>query len=157
MARRRQLPGLRGPIPHAGGWGLPGPGITRPRTASLEDYRGLQRFAIRTGEGTASGIIPMSGQLTLSIGPDGLNVWYVVYAAIATTSGAADVSTAQVSVGPIGAGLAPGGQSYAGGGDSVGLGNQALRPGDYVSVTWSGGTPGDTAMVTVYGVQDVPV
>jgi len=151
------MPGLRGPIPHAGGWGLAGPGYYRPRTASLDDYRGLQRFAIRTGEGTKTGIIPMSGKLTLSIGPEGLNVWYATYAAISTTTGADDVSTAQAVIGPIGAGLSPGGQSYAGGGDSIGLGGQALRPGDYVTIVWTGGTPGDTAAVTVYGSQDVPV
>lgn len=156
MARRR-LPRLAGPIPHAGSWGLPGPGISRPVTAGPDAYTGVRRVQIRTGEGTRTGVVPASGSITLSAGPDGLNTWYATYCAISSTSGAADASTAGVLVGPIGAGLSPGGQSYAGGGDSIGLGNQVLRPGDYVTIVWSGAKPGDQVMMTVYGSQDIPV
>jgi hypothetical protein len=122
----------------------------------MSSYGSMARVAIRYGEGTATGLVAADGALTLSVGPDGLNVWYVTYAAISTTSGAADTSTAAVIVGPISAGLVPGGQSYAGGGDSVGLGSQRLAPGDFVTVVWTGGNPGDTAFLTVYGAQDVP-
>lgn len=157
MARRKQVPPLRGPLPHAGSWGLPGPDIRRPASASLADYSGLQRMPIRPSEGSGTATVNSNGQAVVSVGPDGLNTWYVSYAAIATTTGAADQSTAAVVVGPIAAGIVPGGQSYAGGGDSIGLGSQVLRPGDYVTVMWAGGNPGDTATLTLYGDQDIPV
>ena len=156
-ARRYQVPPLRGPIPHAGSWGLAGPGIRRPVTAPMEAYAGLQRVQIRYGEGTVAGIVPGSGTITLSAGPEGLNTWYASYVAIMTSSGAADASTAALILGPISAGLVPGGQSYAGGGDSIGLAGQVLRPGDFVTVTWTGAKPGDTATLTVFGEQDIPV
>ena len=157
MARRARLPPLAGPIPHAGGWGTPGAGVYRPPSASVSDYQGLARVAIRYGEGTRTGLVGAGGAAKLSAGPDGLNTWYCTYAAISSTTGAADPSTAAVNVGPIGAGLVPGGQSYAGGGDSVGLGGQVLRAGDFVTVTWSGANPGDTVFLTVFGSQDIPV
>lgn len=155
--RRLQVPPLRGPLPHAGSWGLPGPFIFRPQTASMDDYSGLQRMTIRPGEGTETATVNAQGAAIVSVGPDGLNTWYVSYAAISTTTGADDVSTAACIVGPIAAGIVPGGQSYAGGGDSIGLGNQQLKPGDYVTVVWTGGNPGDTATLTVNGVQDIPI
>jgi hypothetical protein len=159
MARPRRLlvPPLRGPVPHAGGWGLPGPGIGRPPSASVGSYAGLQRFPIRYGEGTGTALVNAAGAAVVSVGPAALNTWYVTYAAIMTTTGALDAATAGVIVGPISAGLVPAGQSYAGGGDSVGLGNQVLRPGDFITVVWAGGHPGDTATLTVFGTQDVPV
>jgi len=155
--RRLLVPPLRGPTPHAGSWGLPGPNIRRPVTPGMEQYAGLQRVQIRTGEGTATGVVPASKTITLSAGPQGLNTWYASYAAISTSTGAADGSTAALIVGPISAGLAPGGQSYAGGGDSIGLAGQVLRPGDYITITWTNAKPGDTATLTVYGEQDIPV
>ena len=157
MARRLLVPRLLGPLRQAGGWGLPSPGIRRPATAPLSAYQQLTTVAIRTGEGTAVTEVNAAGQARASVGPEGLNTWYVTYAAISTTTGAADTSTAGAVIGPIGAGLAPGGQSYAGGGDSIGLGNQVLRPGDYVTVIWSGGVPGDQAVMTVFGSQDIPI
>lgn len=153
----RRIPRLAGPLRHAGGWGLPGPGIRRPPSMGMGEYGALTRTAIRTGEGTGAALVSGAGTATISVGPDGLNIWYVTYAAISSTTGADDTSTAQCLVGPIGAGIVPGGQSYAGGGDSIGLGNQTLRPGDFVTVIWSGAKPGDTVFVTVYGSQDIPV
>jgi hypothetical protein len=153
----RLVPRLLGPLRQAGGWGLPSPAVGRPATAPLSAYQSLTTVAIRTGEGTGTGEVSAAGTALVSVGPEGLNTWYVTYAAISTTTGAADTSTASCVIGPIGAGLAPGGQSYAGGGDSIGLGNQVLRPGDYVTVAWTGGNPGDTATVTVFGSQDIPV
>ena len=159
MPRRRRwlVPPLAGPVPHAGGWGLPGAGIYRTPVVPPEAFTRLQRLPIRGGEGTGNAVVSAAGGAVVSVGPVGLNVWYVTYGAIATTTGAADTSTASIVVGPIAAGLVPGGQSYAGGGDSVGLGNQKLSPGDYVTVTWTGAHPGDTATLTVYGEQDIPV
>lgn len=151
------MPRMAGPLRHAGGWGLPGPGIRRPPSASIDDYAGLQRVAIRTGEGTGTALVSAGGTATISVGPDGLNTWYPTYAAISTTTGADDASTASALIGPIAAGLVPAGQSYAGGGDTIPLGGQPLKPGDYVTVTWTGGVPGDTAFLTVYGSQDIPV
>lgn len=158
MPRRRFLvPPLAGPIPHAGGWGLPGPGIGRPPVSPLSQFQGRTQVAIRTGEGTRTGIVPAGGTISLAAGPEGLNIWYLSYAAIRTTTGALDTSTAQFQVGPIGAGLVPAGASYAGGGDSIGLGGARLAPGDYLTVTWTNAKPGDLATLTVYGAQDIPV
>lgn len=151
------MPPLRGPLPHAGSWGLIGPNIRRPVTAGMDDYVGLQRMPIRGGEGSNNAIVNAQGGAVVSVGPVGLNTWYLSYVAISSTTGAADPSTAGVIVGPIAAGLQPAGQAYAGGGDSIGLGNQQLKPGDYVTVVWSGAKPGDTVTATAYGVQDIPI
>lgn len=158
MPRRRFLvPPLAGPIPHAGGWGLPGPGIRRPVTETIHAFRGRTQVAIRGGEGTKTGIVPASGTISLSLGPDGLNVWYLAYASISTTTGTLDASTAGFALGPVGAGINPAGASYTGGGDSIGLGGERLAPGDFLTVTWFGAKTGDTATVTVHGTQDIPV
>lgn len=159
MAPRRRflVPPLAGPIPHAGGWGLPGPGIGRPQTDPPESFGGRVQVALRGGEATMSKVVPGSGSVSVSIGPDGLNTWYPAYAAISTTTGANDSSTAQFTVGPYGAGIVPGGQSYTGGGDQIGLAGTRMTGGDYLTVVWSGANPGDTATITLVGMQDIPV
>jgi hypothetical protein len=154
---RYLVPPMQGPIPHAGGWGLPGPGIGRPQTAPPESFGGRIQVALRGGEGTRSGIVPASGIVSLSIGPDGTNIWYPAYAALSTTTGALDSSTAQFKVGPYSQGIVPGGQSYSGGGDTIGLAGTRMAAGDYLTVVWTGATPGDAAMLTLVGTQDIPV
>jgi hypothetical protein len=153
MTRRRfpKLTSLQ-----AGGWGLPGTGIRRPPSAPLSAFTQLLTQQIRPGEGTVTGVIPASGQLTLLAGPDGLSTWYVSYVAISTTTGALDTSTAAVETGPaVTSGIVPAGTAYNGGGDSVGLAGAVLAPGEYVIVTWSGAHPGDQAVMRVYGNQQV--
>lgn len=143
------------PRPHAGGWGTPGAGVYRPVTADVADYGGLVRVPIRPGEGTAAKTVPASGTVTIALGPDALNTWYVSHCVISTTTGALDTSTCALQLGPYTGGVVPGGQSYAGGGDTVSLGGRQLKPGEYVTAVWSGAKTGDTATLTVYGVQDV--
>jgi hypothetical protein len=142
----------------AGGWGLPGAGIRRPASAPLEAFARTLTQQIRPGEGTATGVITAGGSLTLQLGPDGLATWYVSYVAISTTTGALDTSTAGVTTGPaVNEGIVPAGTAYNGGGDSVGLGGAALACGEYVIVTWTGGHPGDQAIMRVYGNSQVLV
>ena len=156
-SRRYLVPPMAGPIPHAGSWGLPGPGVGRTPSPAPESFGGRIQLALRGGEGTVSKVVPASGVVSVSIGPDGLNTWYPAYAAISTTTGAADASTAQFTVGPYGAGIVPGGQSYAGGGDNIGLAGTRMSGGDYLTVVWTGATPGDVAKLTLVGMQEIPV
>lgn len=152
--RRRRWPPLTSR--QAGGWGYPGPGVMRPRSVPQEAFTRLVTVQIRPGEGTKSGIIPAGGALTLLNGPEGLATWYVSFVAISTTTGALDNSTAAVTTGPaVAQGIVPAGQAYAGGGASVGLGGAQLVPGEFVIVTWNGAVPGDLAIMTVYGNQQV--
>jgi hypothetical protein len=142
----------------AGGWGLPGTGIRRPRSAPIEAYTNILTQQIRPGEGTVTGVIPASGELTLLIGPQGLATWYVSYVAVSTTTGALDTSIAYVTTGPaVSTGIVPAGTAYSGGGDSVGLGGAALAQGEYVIITWTGAHSGDLAIARVYGNQQVLV
>ena len=152
MAR---LPALRGFTRAAGGWGLPGAGIRRPPSAAMSEYSGLMRLAIRAGEGTQAKVVPASGKVTIALGPEALNTWYVSHVTIETTTGAADSSTCAIQLGPFTGGIVPGGQSYNGGGDTVSLGGKMLKPGDYVTAIWSGAKPGDQATLTIYGEQDI--
>lgn len=125
----------------------------RPAAVPIGDYRGSIRTPL-TG-GYASGIVPASGVITLSCGPMGLGtVWYPQAAAIATSTGANDSSTCALYVGPLGLQTLIGGQSYAGGGDTIGLAVPPLWPGYYIWATWTGATKGDLATLTVYGEQD---
>lgn len=141
----------------AGSWlpGVTGPMIRRPPVAPIHQFGKTMKVAIRPGEGTKTAIVSAAGSATISIGPEALTTWYVDYVAISTTTGAADPSTVAAQVGPASHGIVPTGQSYSGGGDVISLGGRALRPGDYITMVWSGAKTGDTAVATVYGSQDV--
>ena len=141
----------------AGGWGDPGPGIRRPPSAPIEQFTTVRRLAIRPGEGTGTAIVSAAGTAQVTLGPEALNTWYVSYVSIATTTGANDTSTCQVQVGPATSGINPSGTAYNGGGDTVSLGGRALKLGEYITLTWTGGNPGDQAIATVYGDQDILV
>lgn len=141
----------------AGGWGLPGPMIRRPPVAPVTQFRGVRRVAIRPGEGTGTATISAAGTAKITLGPAALITWYVSYVSISTTSGANDSSTCSVTLGPATNGIVPGGQSYVGGGDTISLGGRALRPGEYITLQWSGGNQGDLAIATVNGEQDILV
>lgn len=127
--------------------------VRRPHSVPIQDYTGRRRTPIPNGYGT--GTISASGAATVTVGPQGLGtVWYPQNAAIMTTTGANDASTCQLYVGPLSALQLINGTSYAGGGDSIGLGVPPLTPGYFIVAVWAGGHTGDTASLAVYGAQD---
>lgn len=108
--------------------------------------------------GFAQGTIAANGTCTLHVGPAGFFAsWMLAQASIGTTSGAVDTSTAAFFAQAYGP-PAPAqqvGQSYAAGGDQVGLSGIKLVTGEFLFVVWSGGKPGDTATLVLTGVQTV--
>lgn len=139
----------------AGGWGFPSPGVLRPPSEPLRSFQRLARLAIRGGEGTGTAAISAAGTAAVRLGPDGLTTWYVSHVVVSSTLGAADPSSVQAQVGSAVQGIVPGGTSYSGGGDTIGMGGAVLRAGEYVSLLWSGGTTGTVVTATVYGEQDI--
>jgi hypothetical protein len=124
----------------------------RPATIGVEQYSQRVRVPLQSGyaQGTVAG-----GTVTVQAGPAGVGtVWYPTQVAIATTTGAADTSTCTLYAGPLAALTQIGSQSYAGGGDSVGLSIAALFPGSFIVAVWSGAHNGDLAQLTIYGQQD---
>jgi hypothetical protein len=101
----------------------------------------------------ASAGVSGSGTATAQIGPQGVGTrWRVMQANIQTTSGAADVATCAVYVGAqVPSNLM--GTSYAGGQDTIGLNGRLIQPGETVIAVWAGAHAGDTATLTVYGIQ----
>ena len=108
--------------------------------------------------GFAQGIISAGGTVQIRVGPSGFHTqWSLAQAAISTTTGAADASTAALYAQPNGAPSVAFqvGQSYAGGGDQIGLSGIKLIVGESLIVVWSGGHPGDTATLILSGVMTV--
>lgn len=116
--------------------------------------------------GYAAVTLDISGSGRAFCGPQGVGtIWYPQSVAINTTSGAADNSTCTLYLSPMLShdlnGLLfvqdlqnqIGGQSYAGGGDTIGLSVPPMRNGYYIMAIWSGGTEGDIASFQVYGYQ----
>jgi hypothetical protein len=104
----------------------------------------------------AQTVISGGGTGTVRIGPTGLGTrWYLTQANVQTTTGPNDASTVALYLGlQVQANLL-GGTSYAGGQDTIGLHVRPLTPGDLIIAVWTGGHPGDTATLTLYGDQDV--
>jgi hypothetical protein len=137
-------------------------GYTNPRPLSIPQgaYRGQAPATPITG-GYASVIVPASGTATAFCGPQGIGtIWYPQAAAISTTTGATDASTCALYLSPFtntSMSLAPstqiGGQSYAGGGDTIGLAVPPVRNGYYLIAVWTGAKSGDVAALQVYGTQ----
>ena len=101
-----------------------------------------------------------SNAATVYVGPMGTGtIWYPTMAVIGTTTGANDASTCTLYLSPLlnGTSLASqpqiGGQSYAGGGDTIGLSIPPVYPGYYLIAVWAGAVNGDLATLTVYGSQ----
>ena len=133
--------------------------LTRPRSTPIEMYTQTVRTPIPGPDATKTGTMSASGTVTISIGPQGWGKkWYPQIASIATTSGANDASTCSLYLSAWGQGTTPqnliNGQSYAGGGDSIGLAVPPVYPGHVITAVWSGGKSGDTASLTIYGDQD---
>lgn len=108
--------------------------------------------------GFAQGIVAAGGSVTLRVGPAGFGTaWDLAQASVATTTGANDTSTVAFYGQPYGTPSAAWqvGQSYAGGGDQVGLAGIKLVTGEFLFAVWSGAKPGDTATLILSGVQTV--
>ena len=125
------------------------PGVFLFRGRQVEVPIGPYGFA----QGTIAG-----GTVTLSVGPQGAGTsWDLAQVSVATASGAADASTVAFFAQPAGTVQAPWqvGQSYAGGGDQVGLAGIKLVPGERLFAVWSSAKNGDVATMILTGVMTV--
>jgi hypothetical protein len=130
--------------------------LRRPRQERMESFTQVRTVQIG-GNGIAGGVMSGSGTSTVTVGPSGYGTrWYPNQVNIATQTGAADASTCTFYLNVVGSGGFLG-QSYAGGGDQVGLALPEMQPGDLLYAVWSGGHSGDWTQVTVIGNQDVLV
>ncbi|HEY1672513.1 MAG TPA: hypothetical protein VGG50_07335 [Streptosporangiaceae bacterium] len=134
--------------------GWQGTGMQPIRRPPVGRYSQVTRGVPLTGgQGTAK--VSSGGTATVSIGPQGLGtVWYPAAANLATTTGAADNSTCIVYLGPAPIAVNQQGQSYSGGGDTIGLSVPSLTPGALLTAVWSGGHAGDTATLNIVGTMD---
>jgi hypothetical protein len=108
-----------------------------------------------TGGAIYGGTVTVPGTVTLSVGPQGLgNIWYPVQCVVSTSTGATDTSTCAVYLGSQAQQNLQGGQSYAGGGDTVSLSVQSMSPGDLLIAVWTGAVPGAIAAINVTGTMD---
>jgi hypothetical protein len=124
----------------------------RPRPP-VGQYRQQVRTALTNGTGQAT---VAAGTATIRLGPQGLGtIWYPQAAAIATTSGAVDASTCTIYLGAQAVLPQIVGQSYAGGGDSIGLTSPPLTPGQFLIAVWVSAHNTDQATLVIYGDQVV--
>jgi len=140
---------------HLGSMSLPAAG-GRARAAPripVERYARRLSGVTLTG-GQAQGTIPGTKTLTLQIGPQGLGcIWYPVQITLSTTTGVFDTSVAQVYLGPLITPATLVGQVYSGNG-ILALAIPPMSPGQFLVITWTGATPGDTAAANVIGTMD---
>jgi hypothetical protein len=135
------------------GW-PPGTGARRIVVVPQQRFSSTISGVTLTG-GQAQTIVNGSGKATISVGPQGLGVvWYPSSVIISTSTGAADTSTAACYIGSIAAQNLQGGQSYAGGGDTIGISVTSMAPGQLLIVEWTGAVPGATAVMNVLGTMD---
>ena len=141
----------RGLHRHAGS--LPNVGQRNRRIYAPPQEHYWRRVQGDITQGQAQTTIAGNGSGTVRIGPQGLGTrWYITQVNIQTASGATDVATFALYLGAqVASNLL--GSSYAGGQDTIGLNGRALQPGDLLTGVWTGGHPGDTATLTVYGDQ----
>jgi hypothetical protein len=104
--------------------------------------------------GQDQAVIPASGALTLSVGPQGLGTtWYPAQVTLSTTTGPLDTATAIVWLGSQGVPVTQVGQAYTGNG-VLALAIPPMQPGQVLIVAWTGAHPGDTAGLNVIGTMD---
>jgi hypothetical protein len=143
----------RGPdgLAYMPGWR--GSGAQRMQATPITAYAQRLSSVPLTG-GQALAVVPGSGLLTLSVGPQGLGtVWYPTQLTISTTTGALDTSTALVYVG---SGQVPTqlvASVFSGNGVVSQVPTQ-MAPGQTLIVAWSGAHPGDTAALNITGTMD---
>lgn len=145
------------PLSSPGSWrpGWNGTGQQRTQQVPMSAFTKSMSGVPLTG-GQAETIVSGGGSATVKIGPQGLGTtWYPQQVTVATTTGAADTSTAAAYIGSVALANLQGGQSYAGGGDVIPLGIAQMTPGDLLWVVWTGGNPGDVATINVIGTADV--
>ena len=148
------------PVPAipAAGWRVPGyqsaKPVRRPRSVPVEAFQ--RTASVQIGlNGLTGGVISAGGTATVQVAPQGYGTtWYPNQASIATKSGAADSSTCTLYLNVIAAGGFQA-QSYAGGGDQLGLAVPAMQPGDILYAVWTGGKSGDWCQLLVIGSMDV--
>lgn len=155
--RRRARPNI---YPAAAGTWRASTGFRKlraPATIPVEAY--TTRQAIPVGiDGQKSGTVGGAGTVTLQAGPAGVGqTWALDQAGFGTSLGAADTATASIYAGPQATSPYLVAQSYAAGGDAVGLAGIVLQPGEFVFVAWTGGTSGSTAQLKVSGTKTVLV
>jgi hypothetical protein len=143
------------------GWRVPAgtmvPRVVQPVSLPPRMFRTPVQVPIGP-EGFAQGIVAASGVVILSVGPAGAGTsWDLAQVSVSTTTGAADASTVSFTAQPSGfpSDAWQVGQSYAGGGDQVGLPGLKLVPGERFYAVWAGGTPGDTAIIILSGTKTV--
>jgi hypothetical protein len=142
----------------AGTWAAAGRNTGKyvtPGTIPIQSYTGRQSAPIGIS-GQVSGVFGGTGDLTLRVGPLGIGTsWSLDQAGISTSVGASDSSTCAVYVGPQAIQSFLVAQSYAGGGDSIGLAGVTIQPGSFIWAAWSGGTDAAVATLLVTGTQSV--
>jgi hypothetical protein len=126
--------------------------VTAPAVIPVQLF--TQRISVPIGiDGQVSAPF-VTSTITLQAGPQGVGAsWALDQAGFGTSIGASDTATAAVYVGPQATQPYQVAQSYAAGGDAVGLAGIVLQPGEFVFVMWSGGTPGATAQLKVSGIK----
>lgn len=137
----------------AWGPGWRGSGRQPIRAVPVTRYAGKLTAVPLTG-GQVQGTIPVSGALSLQVGPQGLGtVWYPVQVTLSTTTGALDTSTALVYLGPLTTPATLVGTVYSGNG-TVALAIPSMSPGQTLIIAWTGGKNGDTAAANIIGTMD---
>jgi len=139
----------------AGGWhAAPRTTIAvRPAPTPVEHFRTRHQGPIRS-DGTGQSLVA-GGAAVVRVGPQGLGTrWSLQQAAISTTSGAADASTCTLYAGAVSIANMIGGQSYAGGGDNVGLTGLELQTGEFLIAVWTGAVSGDAATLRLSGTEE---
>jgi hypothetical protein len=135
--------------------GLNGSGALPIRRVPQQAFNKLISGVPLTG-GQASAVVNSAGVATVQVGPQGLGTtWYPSSAVVSTSTGAADNSTCAVYIGAQVQQNLQGGQSYAGGGDTVGINQASMQPGDLLIAQWTGAVPGARATINIFGTQDV--
>ena len=124
----------------------------RPRSPDVMQYQAQAQSQIG-GYGVGSSVVNGAGVAIVQVGPSGLGtLWFPQQAVLSTMTGVTDSSTAIGYLGPPGevqANILF--QSYQAGADTQGVAIPVMQPGDFISVVWSGGHPGDQATVRIIG------
>ena len=138
----------------AGGWhAAPRTNIARrPPATPIHHYRTRHSGPIRN-DGTRQGVI-VGGTVQVQVGPQGLGtVWELQQAAVTTTTGPNDASLVTLYAGPVSIANMIGGQSYSGGGDTIGLTGLKIQTGEFLIAVWTLGHNGDAATIRLSGIE----